>query len=235
MLLNNARMTPPVRVISSMATRLVLAELAELYRAGGGEVSIESVGGVDAARRVQAGEAFDIVVLAADAIDKLIAAGAVATGSRADLVTSAVAVGVRRGAPRPAIDTEEALRNAVRAAKSIGYSTGPSGTALLELFERWGIADELKRRLVQAPAGVPVGALIARGDAELGFQQLSELMHEEGIELLGTLPPGTQIVTTFSAGLCTASRQPEAAAALVAFMQSPAAAEAKRRQGMAPA
>ncbi|MCB2020235.1 MAG: substrate-binding domain-containing protein, partial [Burkholderiaceae bacterium] len=100
---------------------------------------------------------------------------------------------------------------------------------------RWGIADELKRRLVQAPAGVPVGALIARGDAELGFQQLSELMHEEGIELLGTLPPGTQIVTTFSAGLCTASQQPEAAAALVAFMQSPAAAEAKRRQGMAPA
>ncbi len=236
MLLNNARMTQPVRGISSMATRLVLTELAGLYRAGGGgEVSFESVGGVDAARRVRAGEAFDVVVLAADAIDKLIANGAVAAGSRADLVTSAVAVGVRRGAPRPDIGTEDALRNTVLAAKSIGYSTGPSGTALLKLFEGWGIADVVKSRVVQAPAGVPVGALIARGDAELGFQQLSELMHEEGVELLGTLPPGTEIVTTFSAGLCVASKQPQAAAALVAFMQSPAAAEAKRRQGMEPA
>lgn len=228
--------TPPLRGISSMATRLVLADLGEAYRAnGGGEAIFESVGGVDAARRVQAGEAFDIVVLAADAIDKLIAAGTVATGGRADLVTSAVAVGVRRGAPRPDIGTEAALRDAVLAAKSIGYSTGPSGTALLKLFERWGVADAVKSRLVQAPAGVPVGALIARGDAELGFQQLSELMHEDGVELLGTLPPGAEIVTTFSAGLCTASTQPDAAAALIAFMRSPAAAEAKRRQGMEPA
>lgn len=229
-------MTSALLGISSMATRLVLSELAQAYRAtGSGEVNFESVGGVDAARRVQAGEAFDVVVLAADAIDKLIANGAVVAGSKTELVTSAVAVGVRRGAPRPAIDTEAALRNAVLAAKSIGYSTGPSGTALLKLFERWGIADAVSGRVVQAPAGVPVGALVARGEAELGFQQLSELMHEEGVELLGTLPPGTQIVTTFSAGLCTASKQPDAAAALVAFMQSPAAAGAKRRQGMEPA
>lgn len=229
-------MTVPLRGISSMATRLVLSELAAAYRAtGGGDANFESVGGVDAARRVQAGEVFDVVVLAADAIDKLIASGAVAAGSRVDLVTSAVAVGVRRGAPRPDIGTEAALRNAVLAAKSIGYSTGPSGTALLKLFERWGVADEVKSRVAQAPAGVPVGALIARGDVEIGFQQLSELMHEGGVELLGTLPPGTEIVTTFSAGICAASTQPDAATALIAFMRSPAAAEAKRRQGMEPA
>ena len=88
---------------------------------------------------------------------------------------------------------------------------------------------------MQAPPGVPVGRLVARGDAELGFQQLSELMHERGIALLGMLPPGVEIVTTFSAGLCRAATEARAAAALIAFMRSPAAAEAKRRQGMEPA
>lgn len=219
-----------------MATRLVLAELAEAYRAlGGTTVAFESVGGVDAARRVQAGEAFDVVVLAADAIDKLIAGGHVVAGSRADLVKSAVAVAVRKGAPRPDIATEDALRNAVRAAKSIGYSTGPSGTALLRLFERWGVAAHVKDRTVQAPAGVPVGALVAQGDAELGFQQLSELMHEDGVDVVGAMPPGTEIVTTFSAGLCSASTQADAVAALLVFMRSPAADAAKLRHGMTAA
>ena len=229
-------MTGTVRGISSMATRLVLAELAEAYRTqGGGAASFESVGGVDAARRVQAGEAFDVVVLAADAIDKLCASGHVVAGSRAALVTSRVAVAVRSGAARPDIGSEAALREAVLAARSIGYSTGPSGTALLRHFERWGIAERLRDRIVQAPPGVPVGRLVARGDAELGFQQLSELMHERGIALLGMLPPGVEIVTTFSAGLCRAATEARAAAALIAFMRSPAAAEAKRRQGMEPA
>lgn len=229
-------MNKPVRGISSMATRLVLAELAEAYRAtSGNAVAFESVGGVDAARRVQAGEAFDLVVLASDAIDKLIAGGHVVAGSRADLVKSAVAVAVKRGAPRPDIASVDALRSAVLAAKSIGYSTGPSGTALLQLFERWGIADRVKDCTVQAPAGVPVGALVARGDAELGFQQLSELMHEDGVDVLGPMPRGSEILTTFSAGVCSVSSQPEAVAALLEFMRSPAATDAKRRQGMAPA
>ncbi|MBE2244387.1 MAG: substrate-binding domain-containing protein [Burkholderiaceae bacterium] len=219
-----------------MATRLVLAELADAYRARSSvAVAFESVGGVDAARRVQAGEAFDVVVLAADAIDKLEAGGHVVAGSRADLVRSAVAVAVKRGAPRPDIATEAALRAAVLAAKTIGYSTGPSGTALLKLFERWGIADQVRGRVVQAPAGVPVGALVARSDAELGFQQLSELMHEGDVDIVGSMPPGCEIVTTFSAGICTASKQPEAVAALLAFLRSPVADAAKERQGMTAA
>lgn len=222
--------------ISSMATRAVLAELAAAFeRRTGCRVTFESVGGVDAAKRVEAGEPFDVVVLAADAIDKLIAGGHALAGSRVDLVRSAVAVAVRRGTPRPDIATEGALRSAVLAARSIGYSTGPSGTALLRLFERWGIAENVRARTVQAPAGVPVGALVARGDAELGFQQQSELMHEDGIELLGPMPPGAEIVTTFSAAVCSASRRADAVAALLAFMSSPAAADAKRRQGMEPA
>jgi len=219
-----------------MATRQVLAELAGAYRRqGGAEVVFESVGGVDAAKRVQAGERFDVVVLAADAIDKLVTTGHVVAGSKVDLVHSGVAVAVRAGAARPDIGSEAALRRAVLAARTIGYSTGPSGVALTNLFERWGIADAIAERTRQAPPGVPVGALVALGEVDLGFQQLSELMHLEGIAVIGPMPPGLQIVTTFSAGRCAASDQPEAVAALIAYLRSPAAAEAKRRHGMEPA
>jgi molybdate transport system substrate-binding protein len=222
--------------ISSMATRLVLAELADAYRVlSSTEVSFESVGGVDAAKRVQAGEAFDLVVLAADAIDKLIAAGRVVADSKADLVRSPVAIAVRSGTPRPDIGSEDALRHAVLSARTVGYSTGPSGTALLKLFERWGIADAVRDRVMQAPPGVPVGQLVANGEVELGFQQFSEMASQPGIDVLGTMPPGCEIISTFSAGLCAASTRPEAVRALLAFMQSPAAADTKRRHGMEPA
>jgi molybdate transport system substrate-binding protein len=229
-------MTPEIKGISSMATRLVLADLVEAYQQRcNGRVAIESVGGVDAARRVQSGEAFDVVILASDAIDKLMASGRVLTGSKVDLVRSGVAVAVRAGAQQPDISSEDAVREAVRAARSISYSTGPSGVALASLFERWGIADEVKGRLVTAAPGVPVGTLVARGEVELGFQQLSELMHLEGIRVLGPLPAAIQIITTFSAGVCAASAQPEVVRAMLDFMKSPEAAEAKRRQGMDPA
>jgi len=232
-------MTATVNGISSMATRQVLAELADAYRRESGvTVAFESVGGVDAAKRVQAGEAFDVVVLAADAIDTLLAAGRLVAGSRTDLVRSAVAIAVRAGMPqaaRPDVGSEDALRRAVLSARTLGYSTGPSGAALLKLFERWGILQTVRERIVQAPPGVPVGKLVAAGEVELGFQQASELMHLPGIEVLGTMPPGVEIVTVFSAALCAASRQPDAVRALLAFMHSPATAEAKRRHGMDPA
>lgn len=220
-----------------MATRLVLADLVAAYAAqpGAMPVEIESVGGVDAARRVAADEAFDVVVLASDAIEKLEATGKVVAGSKVDLVHSGVAVAVRSGAPVPDISSESAVRDAVLAARTLSYSTGPSGVALARLFERWGIADALQTRIVQAPPGVPVGALVARGEVQLGFQQLSELLHVEGITLVGPLPPAIQITTTFSAAVCTAASDPDAARRLIAFMASPAADAAKKRQGMDPA
>ena len=222
--------------ISSMATRQVLAELAGAYwQRADVEVAFESVGGVDAAKRVQAGEPFDVAVLAADAIDQLVAAGRVVAGSRTDLVRSGVAIAVRSGAPRPDIGSEAALRRAVLSARTLGCSTGPSGAALAKLFGRWGIAGAVRDRTVLAPPGVPVGQLVASGEVELGFQQLSELMPLRGIDVLGPMPPGIEIVTTFSAGLCAASTQPEAVRALLAFMRSPATADAKRRHGMEPA
>lgn len=222
--------------ISSMATRALLAELVAMFERDTGQpVAIESVGGVDAARRVLAGEAFDLVVLASDAIDKLIVAGRVVAGSKVDLVHSGVAVAVPAGEPRPDITSEEAVRRAVLAAPSIGYSTGPSGVALVKLFERWGIAELIRPRTVQAPPGVPVGSLVARGEVALGFQQLSELTGLPGITLLGPLPQEIQITTTFSAGLCASSQQPQAVRPLLDFLRSPQTADIKRRQGMDPA
>lgn len=229
-------MASTLKIISSMATKQVLAELVALYQQDHAvDIALESVGGVDAAKRVQAGEAFDLVMLAQDAIDKLIAGGTVVAGSRVDIVRSGVAVAVRAGAPKPDIGSEEALKAAVLAAPSISYSTGPSGVQLVKLFERWGIADELKGRTVQAPPGVPVGSLVAKGEAALGFQQLAELIHLQGITLLGPLPPAVQITTVFSGGVAATASQPDAARALLAFFAAPAAAEAKQRQGMEPA
>ena len=226
-------MPSDLRLISSMATRHLLAALAAAHeQAGGPATRIESVGGVDAAQRVQAGEAFDLVVLAAGAIAKLDAAGRLRPGSIRPLADSTVAIAVRAGSPAPDVGSEPALKAAVLQARAIGYSTGPSGTALMELFARWGVADALQSRLVQARPGVPVGSLIANGEVDLGFQQLSELMDLPGITLLGGMPPGTEIVSRFSGAVTAAAAQPAEAQALLDFMTSPAANDTKRQHGM---
>ena len=216
-----------------MATRKLLPDLCQAWEsAGGTPARFESVGGIEAARRVRVGESFDLVVLDAVAIGELAAAGHVVAKRQEAVAASSVAIAVGRGLPRPEVDSEAAVRAAVLAAPRIAYSTGPSGTALLKLFERWGISERLHERLVQAPPGTPVAALLASGRAELGFQQLSELRDEPGIELLGTLPAPLAIVTTFVGAVGTRSPRADAAAALLAFMTSPAAAEIKHRHGM---
>ncbi len=219
-----------------MATQRLLAELVAQYQTiEPAAIRCESVGGVEAAKRVRAGEAVDVVVLAADAIDSLIGAGQLVAGSRVDLVKSGVAVAVRAGAKPIDITSEQAVKDAILAARSLGYSTGPSGVQLARLFERWGIADTIAPKIVQAPPGVPVGTLVAKGEVELGFQQLSELMSLPGINVLGPLPPAIQIVTTFSAARSTTSTHAEAVRALLEFMASPATAAIKRNNGMDPA
>ncbi|HEX2543416.1 MAG TPA: substrate-binding domain-containing protein [Ramlibacter sp.] len=227
-------MTATLQGISSMATRQVLAELTGAWeRSAGHKVSLESVGGVDAAKRVAAGEAFDFVILASDALDKLLAGGSAVPGTRVDIVDSGVAIAVRSGTRRPDVSSKDALRRAVLEAPTVGYSTGPSGVALVKIFQDWGIAQDLQGRLVQAPPGIPVGSLVARGEVALGFQQLSELIHLQGIDVL-PMPPDVQIVTTFSGAVCKAAAQPQLARELLAFLASPEAAAAKRRQGMEP-
>jgi molybdate transport system substrate-binding protein len=226
-------MTAVIRGISSMATRQLLTGLcADFERRASVRISLESVGGVDAAKRVQAGERFDFVVLASDAIGKLAAAGKVVEGSTADIVRSGVAVAVKAGAKHPDVASEEALKRAVLDAPTLGYSTGPSGVALQKLFERWGIADMIKDRIVTAPPGIPVGSLVAKGEVALGFQQLSELIHLEGIDVVGPLPDAVQIITTFTGAVVAGSAQADAARSLLAFMASEQTAETKRREGM---
>ncbi|CAM4153427.1 Aconitate Delta-isomerase [Bordetella tumbae] len=225
-----------MHVISSMATRQVLSDLAAQFETQTGiSIDLESVGGVDAARRVAAGEKFDVVILASTAIDALIQSGQIRAGSRVDLMQSGVAIAVREGAPSISISTEDDVKRAVLEARTLGYSTGPSGVYLAKLFERWGIAADIQPRVVPAPPGVPVGALVAKGEAELGFQQLSELLHVKGITILGPLPAAIQTTTVFSAGTMTASGKSQVVKQFLDFVNSPAAVAEKMRHGMMPA
>ena len=222
-----------LKLISSMATRELLAALAAQFtRETLQHVTTEAAGGVEVAKRVAAGEVFDAVVLARDAIDRLVAGGHLLATSRVDLVRSGIAVAVRAGTPRPGIADEAAVRRAVEAAPSLSYSTGPSGVYLESLFERWGILSGIRARIVVPPPGVPVGRLVAEGRAALGFQQLSELMNVQGIEVLGALPDPIQSMTVFSGAIDARSPRQQEARQLLAFMASPQADAVKRRFGM---
>jgi molybdate transport system substrate-binding protein len=215
-----------------MAGRKLLGDLISKFEAASQQrVVLESVGGVDAAKRVRAGEALDVVVLAREVIDDLIGAARIAQGSRVDVWVSGVGVAVRAGTARPDISSAAGLKAAVLAARRVGYSTGPSGQYLAKLFAGWDPAGKLKDRITVAPPGVPVGSLVARGEIDLAFQQLSEL-GGEGIDVLGPLPPEIQMMTTFSGGVALSSAQPDAARALLNFLGSPELRSLKQAHGM---
>jgi molybdate transport system substrate-binding protein len=216
-----------------MATRQLLADLSRAFaQSAPWSVEIESMGGVDAARQVREGKAIDIVVLASNVMEALEREGWIVPGTRSVVACSGVAIAVRAGSPRPPIANEAEVKQAVLAAGKISYSTGASGDHLKRLFERWGIADRIADRLVEAKPGVPVGGLVARGEADLGFQQLSELLDVEGIEIAGPLPPDIQTITAFTAGISTRSAQPEGARALIAYLVSPETRSVKEKLGM---
>ncbi len=224
--------------ISSMATRQILAELATQCASHlDCLLVVESLGGVEAAKRVRAGERFDLVFLADDALASLESDGCLLSGSRRPLMRSEVVLAVAAGSPTPIINTEAALKSAVRAAESIGYSTGPSGSALLALFERWGLSAELKPRLVLAPAGVPVGQLVSEGRAAIGFQQRSEFLGHPGVTVVGPLPESAAIETIFSGGLGQGDRDDARSARahqILDFIASVQAACVIRAHGMSP-
>lgn len=221
--------------ISSMATRQLLAERSGAYRQKTGHsVAIEAVGGVDAARRIRAGEKFDIVVLADDAMRKLEEDGFLKPGSRAGFADSAIAVAVRSGAMCPDLSNEAATKAAVLSAQSVGYSTGPSGTHVLKLLERWGADRSKTVRIIQAPPGLPVGTLVARGEAEFGFQQLSEFLDVPGIDIAGTLPQEIQSLTRFSCGVGALATNEAGARSFIGYLTSREADASIRRHGMEP-
>src|SRR4051812_30034131 len=228
-------MSGQITAISSMATRQILADLVGAYEQRAGcRVAIRSMGGVDAVRRIRAGEPTDVIILASNVIERLKAEGHIVSGSQADFARSGIAMGVPSGARRPSIDNEQSVKQATLNARKICYSTGPSGDHLKRLWQRWGILDVISERAVQAPAGVPVGSLLANGEADLGFQQLSELLHVPGIDVVGPLPPEIQALTVFTAGVSSTSSQCEKTRALVAYLSSPEAEAVKRQHGMKP-
>ena len=224
-----------IKVMASAAFKEAYLELVpEFERSTGHKVATSWVPSVQMMSRLKGGETVDLVIMSAASLDELIKYGMIAPGNRFDLAKSGVGAAVRAGAAKPDISSGDALKRAVLAAKSIVYSTGPSGIYLAGLFQRMGIADQLKPKIKQVQ-GEPAGAVVARGEAEIGFQQVSELLPVPGIDLIGPLPADVQQITVFSAGLHVTAKEPDAARALVRFLTAPAAAPVIRKKGMEPA
>jgi molybdate transport system substrate-binding protein len=185
--------------------------------------------------RLERGEAVDVVIMAAPALDELIKDRKVRPGSRTDLVRSKIGMAVKAGAPKPDISSVDALKRTLLHAKSIAYSDSASGVYLAtELFPQLGILEQIKDKLRKVEAD-PVGGVVASGEVEIGFQQISELRPVKGIEIVGELPAGAQRITVFSAGIPTTSTQPQAAKDLIRWLASPAAYGAIQKSGLEPA
>jgi len=230
------RQAHEIKVIASGGLKAACLELFPAFeRATEHKVATVWAGSVDIMKRMQAGETFDLVVMPGTSIDELIRLGKIVAGSRVDLAKSGIGVAVRADAPKPDIGSAAALKQALLAASSIAYSSSASGVYLAGLFQRMGIANELKPKIKQSPPGVPVGELIARGDVEIGFQQVSELLPIAGIDYLGPLSADIQHFTMFSGGIHMGAKEPQATNALVEFIKSPAAAPAIKKSGMEPA
>ena len=222
-----------IKVMASAAFREAYLELVpEFERASGHKVTTLWVPSVQMMSRLRGGETVDLVILSAASLDELVTAGIIA--NRVDLARSGIGIAVRAGAARPDISSGDAVKRAVLAAKSVVYSTGPSGIYLAGMFERMGITAQVKAKLKQVQ-GEPAGGVVARGDAEIGFQQMSELLPVPGIDIVGPLPHDIQQITAFSAGLHVAAGAADAAKALVQFLTAPAAAPVIRKKGMEPA
>jgi len=224
-----------IKVLSTQATEEAYKELIPQFeKASGHKVSTVFTGTLDVQKRVAAGEVYDMLIMASGAIDDYVKSGKVVAGSRTDLAKSGVGVGVRAGGPKPDISTVEALKKTLIAAKSVGYSTGPSGVYIVTMFEKLGVADNVKQKLKQTPTGVFVGNIIANGEVEIGFQQVSELSHFAGVDYVGPLPAPVQLFTTFSSGIVAGAKETDAARALVKFITAPAAASAYTKRGLEP-
>jgi len=184
--------------------------------------------------RLERGEPADVLIMVGYALGDLVTKGKVIADSRVDLVKSPIGIAVKSGAPKPDISSADAVKRTLLAAKSIAYSDSASGVYVsTEMFQRLGISDEMKDKARKIPA-TPVGEIVAHGDAEIGFQQISEMLPVPGIDIVGQLPAELQKITVFSAGIATVSKEPEAGKALIKFLASPAASATIAKSGMEP-
>jgi len=225
-----------IKVASTQATEEAYKELvAQFEKSTGHKVTTYYSGTLNVQKRIADGEPYDLIIMAGPAIDDQIKLGKAVAGSRVDFAQSGTGMAVKKGAPKPDIGSVDAFKKALLVAKSVGYSTGPSGIYLLSVFEKLGIAEQMKGKLKQTPSGVFVGTLIATGETEVGFQQISELVHFDGIDYVGPLPGDLQRMTMFSTGIHASAKQAEAARALVKYITAPAAAPVIRKHGLEPA
>jgi molybdate transport system substrate-binding protein len=225
-----------IKVLASPASREAFFELISAFEsATGHKVVVTWSGTKDIKKQIAAGEVYDIVVVARPELDEMVKGGRIVPTSVTDVVKSRVGAAVRAGHPKPDIGSADALKKTLLSVGSIGYSSGPSGDHMAELFKRMGIADQIKGKLKQTPPGVRIATVIVSGEVELGFQQVSELTHEPGIDYIGPLPDEVQKITVFSGGIHTKASDPQAASAFLKHLTSPAAAPVIRKHGLEPA
>jgi molybdate transport system substrate-binding protein len=222
-----------IKVISSQAIKEAYQAFApEFERVSGHKLNTTWNGTNDILKKLRAGETFDMAILVTPAMETMIKEGKVVAGSNVNLVRSGIAIAVRQGAPKPDISTIDAVKRLLLAAKGIGYSSGPSGVFMESLFKKWGIWDQVSAKITQTPPGTPVGSILARGDVDVGFQQVSELLLYPGIQYVGPVPKEMDTVSVFAGGIHTAATQPDAARDLIKFVASPAALPYIKKTGM---
>lgn len=222
--------------MATQAVKVLLQDAVPGFEGGskGVKVALAWVGSSEISKRVKEGEVVDMVFLATPAIDELIKLGKLASGSRVDLAKSGVGIAVRAGTPVPDVGTTDALKRALLAARSVAVSSGSSAVYLQGLFQRMGIADDLKPKLKQVASGHSVGEVVAKGDAEIGFQQVSELLHIPGITFAGPLPADIQNYTSYAGAIHSSAKSPAQAMALLKYLKSDAALGSIRKAGMEP-
>lgn len=235
LVLGAAASAAEIKVIGSPGFREAYTDLLPGFEKSAPHRVTTVWGGVnEVAKRVADGEVADIVILPAAQIDDLIRRGKLVPETRVDVAKSGIGVALALGAPKIDASSSDGIKKALIAAKSIAYSTGPSGMHMAEVIEKWGLTGQLKAKIKISPPNTPVGVMIERGDAELGFQQVSELIRIKGINYLGALPDDINEITVFSAAVHRNAASPDAAKALVKYLSAPEAAATIRKTGMDP-
>jgi molybdate transport system substrate-binding protein len=234
-MLAGAASAADIKVIGSPGTRAPYTLLLPGFEKATGNKVATTWGGVtEVWKRVGGGEVADVVMLPAEQIDDLIKQGKLVADSRVNVATSGVGVAIRTGAPKIDASSADGIKKALLSAKTIAYSAGPSGLHIAHLIAKWGLTDQLKAKIVPPVPNVPIGEIVARGDAEIGFQQVSELLPVKGIDYLGPLPADINEITVFSAAVHKGAGPTDAARALLKYLTAPEAAPIIRKTGMEP-
>jgi molybdate transport system substrate-binding protein len=222
-----------VKLLCTNGVKTLMLDLLPEFESGTVDVVWGPAAGL--MKEIDGGAQCDLAILTVEAIDDLIKRGLVIAGSRSDVASSGIGIAVRKGAAKPDIGTPEALKRALLAAKSVAHSkSGMSGLYFPTVLQRLGIADAMKGKMVIPQTPTPIGEVVARGDAELGIQQISELMPVAGIDIVGPLPGDLQKISVFSAGVFVAAKHPAEAAKLIAYLASPELAPILARKGLSP-